>query len=489
MEKLLDSLQGSLGASLPGVVGALVILVLGWIVAWVVKTVLKKTLRLCKLNDHVKSKEKSIDVENGIATGGYYFVLMMVVLAVFNQLRLEIVAGPIRQLLDKIFAFVPNLIGGGLLVLLAWLLARIGKKVCSGFLGATGIDRKVQTGSTPVSHALGEVVYWLVLVLFLPAILGVFELQGLLAPVQSMVTKITDVIPDVLAAAVIIVVGWFVAKVLRELVSNLLTAAGLNHFGEKAGFRGGMSLSAVIGLVVYFLVLIPAIVAGLNALNMSVIANPATQMLGAVMAAVPNIFAAVAIVTIVYLVAKPVTGLISQLLQGMGFDRFPRAVGFVSAPAPDVGTSPSQWAGKVAFFFMMLFATVEAANRLGFDKVSEVITSMIQFGGQVLMGSVIIAVGLWLSNIVHASMNQAAGGNHAMSGLVRVVILGLVLAMGLRAMGLANDIVNLAFGLTLGAAAVAFALAFGLGGREAAGKQMDYWLRNFRGASGKTDKV
>jgi hypothetical protein len=52
--------------------------------------------------------------------------------------------------------------------------------------------------------------------------------------------------------------------------------------------------------------------------------------------------------------------------------------------------------------------------------------------------------------------------------------------MGLRAMGIADDIVNLAFGLTLGAAAVAVALAFGLGGREAAGRQMEYWLARMR---------
>lgn len=48
--------------------------------------------------------------------------------------------------------------------------------------------------------------------------------------------------------------------------------------------------------------------------------------------------------------------------------------------------------------------------------------------------------------------------------------MGLVLAMGLKAMGIADSIVNLAFGLTLGSVAVAFALSFGLGGREAAAR-------------------
>ena len=68
-----------------------------------------------------------------------------------------------------------------------------------------------------------------------------------------------------------------------------------------------------------------------------------------------------------------------------------------------------------------------------------------------------------------------------LAGIARFAILGLVLAMGLRAMGLADDIVNLAFGLTLGAIAIAVALSFGLGGREAAGKQMEHWLGRLRG--------
>ena len=72
-------------------------------------------------------------------------------------------------------------------------------------------------------------------------------------------------------------------------------------------------------------------------------------------------------------------------------------------------------------------------------------------------------------------MKQRQRGN-----IVIGLIIGLVLAMGLRSMGIADVIVNLAFGLTLGAAAIAVALSFGLGGREAAGKLMEYWLSKIR---------
>ena len=106
----------------------------------------------------------------------------------------------------------------------------------------------------------------------------------------------------------------------------------------------------------------------------------------------------------------------------------------------------------------------------------------IQFGGQVLLGSAIIAIGFWLSNLAYETIIRIHGANSGgVANIARFAILGLVIAMGLRAMGLADDIVNLAFGLTLGAIAVAVALSFGLGGREAAAKQMEHWLSQVRG--------
>jgi hypothetical protein len=64
--------------------------------------------------------------------------------------------------------------------------------------------------------------------------------------------------------------------------------------------------------------------------------------------------------------------------------------------------------------------------------------------------------------------------------MARYAILVLVFAIGLNAMGIADTIVHLAFGLSLGAVAVAVALSFGLGGREAAGKHAEYLLSKFR---------
>mgnify|MGYP007059814573 CR=1 FL=1 len=93
-----------------------------------------------------------------------------------------------------------------------------------------------------------------------------------------------------------------------------------------------------------------------------------------------------------------------------------------------------------------------------------------------LLGSVILIIGFMLANLASAAIVRANSGNLMLARVARLAILGIVLAMGLRAMGIADDIVNLAFGLTLGAIAVAVALAFGLGGRDAAGRLASRWV-------------
>ena len=202
-------------------------------------------------------------------------------------------------------------------------------------------------------------------------------------------------------------------------------------------------------------------------------------MLGKLLAAVPNIVAAALILTVTYYVARFAAGLVARLLAGIGFDTLPGKLGLASVFAG--GVQPSRLVSMLVLFFAMLFATVEAANRLEFTQVRDVVTLFIKFGGNILLGATILTIGFWLANIAHSVIKRAdTTHSESLAGIARVAILGLVIAMGLRAMGIADDIVNLAFLLTFGAVAVAVALSFGLGGREAAGRQMEYWLAKLR---------
>ena len=481
---LLDSLAGTLGAYLPKLAGGIGILIVGWLLAMLARAGIRKALSMAKLNQRIgnENSESTIDLEGGIAHGVFWLILLMTFIAIFNALDLELVSHPLESLATKVFDFLPQLIAGGVLLLVAWLIASLVRTLVNKGLAASSLDEKLSdsAGMKPMSENVGNILYWLIILLFLPAVLDAFKLQGLLEPVQGMVDKLLNMLPNILAGAVIGLAGWFIAGILRDLVSNLLSATGADKLGARAGLDGNQSLSRLVGMLVFVFVFVPALIAALNALKIEAISQPATEMLGLMMNAIPNIIAAAIILAVTYYVARFIADIVTNLLAGIGLDSVPEKIGIGNALSGEY--SLSKLTGNLILFFAMLFATVEAANRLEFSQVRDIVSMFIEFGGQVLLGSVILAIGYWLSNLAHSAISKLAGNNSAsLATIARIAILGMITAMGLRAMGIASDIVNLGFALTLGSVAVAIALSFGLGGREAAGKQMEYWLAGLRG--------
>ena len=106
-----------------------------------------------------------------------------------------------------------------------------------------------------------------VFLLFLPAVLGALELQGLLEPVQGMINQILGFLPNIFAAGLILAVGWFVARIVQQIVTNLLAAIGADQLSKRVGLApvlGKQQLSGLLGLVVYVLILIPVLIAAIS---------------------------------------------------------------------------------------------------------------------------------------------------------------------------------------------------------------------------------
>ena len=106
---------------------------------------------------------------------------------------------------------------------------------------------------------------------------------------------------------------------------------------------------------------------------------------------------------------------------------------------------------------------------------------MTELGGKVIFGTLIIVVGIFLARIISNLVGSGTGEGGFAQTIVRYAIIALFTAIGLTFMGLADQIVMLAFGLILGSAAVATALAFGLGGRDAAAADRDRWADRIAG--------
>lgn len=457
------------------ILAAVAILLIGWIVALMVAAGIKKLLQKTQMNQKLSHAagetahtEQSLNYENILSKFVFWFIFIIAIIAALNVLNISSVTTPFSNMISNVLVFIPSLIAAVVVGFVGWIIARIIRAGLTRILARTQLDEKLSqdVGVQPISKNIADIVYWLILLLILPLVLSILGLTGLLAPVQNMVNEVVSFLPNIFIAGVIVFIGYILAKIVRGIVEGLANSLGLQQHAEKIGLFKSSSLPQFLGSLVFALVMITALIIGFEALGIQAISQPATSMLTQVMNAIPNIIAAGLILVVAYVVARFVARLVRELIAGTGVDAIPQKLDVQRFLG---NTHVSDIVGCLIVLFTMLFAVSEAANRLGLEQISVLISMFIQFGANILLGAVILVVGFWLANVV-ANVVQRGEYNSSrwLGGLVRVLIMGLVIAMGLRAMGIADSIVNLAFGLTLGAVAVAFALAFGLGGRQPA---------------------
>jgi hypothetical protein len=494
MELALDETGKVVSTYVPNLLGALAILVIGWLVARIIAALVAGALRRTQLDNRLArwiagdERGKAIPIEIWISRAVFYLLMIFVLVGFFQALQLTLPSEPLNRLLVRLFQFVPQLVGAAILLLIAWVLANIVQALISRVLKAAKVDARLaeQTESTkPVSltQTIADTAYWLVFLLFLPAVLDALGLAGLLTPVQGMINKLLNYLPNIFTAALILAVGWFVARIVRGIVTNFLTAVGADQVGQRVGLTavlGGRGLSAMVGLIVYVLILVPVLIAALDALSLEAVTRPTSNMLNTILETLPNIFAAGLILLVAYITGKLVETLIRNLLSGIGFDAILVRLGLGRAASPGQRT-PSEVVGYLVFVAIMLVAATEAARQLGFLVLADLITRFMVFAGEVILGLVIWAIGLYLANVA-ASVIETSGAAHArlLAIAARVSIIVLAGAMALRQMGVASDIINLAFGLLLGAIAVAVALAVGLGGRDIAARELNEVIESIK---------
>ncbi|NJK73569.1 MAG: mechanosensitive ion channel [Oscillatoriales cyanobacterium RU_3_3] len=504
---------------LPNLIWAVGILLIGLIVSALISSLvgglLKKTTIDNRLAAWITGRPDGTDapqVEKWISTAVFWIIFIFFLVAFFNQLNLTAVSQPLNTFLNQITGFLPKL-GGALIWLgIAWVLATVAKLAVSRVMRTFNLDERLnqQVGTAPsespllLSDTLANALYWFIFLLFLPLILDSLELQQALLPVNNLLNQILAAIPKILEALLIGFVGWLLAMVVRRIVTNLLAAAGADSLGARFGISrtaGGQSLSWIVGTVVYVLILIPTAISALNALDIQAISQPATAMLGSVLGALPNIFTAVLILLVAYFVGRWIGELVTNILTGIGFNNIFSWLGVqtkpqLRLPPPTSGTdpdatvlqepdlparTPSEFVGIVVQIGIILFAVVAATDVLRIPALTAIVSGLVVIAGRVLSGLVVFAIGLYLANLAF-NLIASSGTRQArlLGQSARIAVIIFVGALALQQMGIGSDIVNLAFGLLLGAIAVGIALAFGLGGRDIAADQIRDWLASFK---------
>jgi len=173
---------------------------------------------------------------------------------------------------------------------------------------------------------------------------------------------------------------------------------------------------------------------------------------------------------IAFIAARFLKTIIEAILPPTGFDEAILSTGVLPTSA-----RPSRIVANIAMIAVVLTASIEAARQLGGDQIAIFLAQVTELGGKVIFGTLIIVVGIFLARIIAKLVGSGTGEGGYAQTLVRYAIIALFTAIGLTFMGLADQIVMLAFGLILGSAAIATALAFGLGGRDAAARILERW--------------
>jgi hypothetical protein len=488
-QDLIDLIGGDVLSLLAGIG----LLFVGWLIALIVSAIVRNLLKRVKLNERLvgvigeEGTQARPDIEKWISSAVFYLLLLFVLVAFLQIVQLPAVAEPLNAMLTQITLAAPKLLGALVIILIAWVIAVIVKSIVLRTLRLTKLEERLSTQAqvqpkTSTAEALANGMFWLVLLLFLPAVLSVLELEGLVEPVTGVVNSILGAIPSIFTASIYLLAGWLLARIVRQIVTNLLAATNIDSIGKQVGINDGTQpLSQIIGTIVYVLILIPTVITALNALGVEAISKPAITMLTTVMNAIPVLFGAALVLIIAYIAGRLVSVLATNLLAGVGFDRVPEILG-LRLPDTKSERSLSEVAGYIVLAAVILLAAIEASSLLGFEFLATILAAILAFGGQVLVALLIFAIGLYLANLAHKAI-MAAGGARAglMANLARVAILVLIAAMSLSQLGVAAEVITIAFGVLLGTIGIAAALAFGLGARDTAGRIVENWSKEVEG--------
>ena len=383
----------------------------------------------------------------------------------------------------------PKVLIAILILIATWVIARAVKWVIQKAIDRTPALRRHMTGTPEetVGHQLGTIAK---LIIWLVGILAALQFLGfaqILAPINELVTEIFAFLPRLIGAGLIFFVGLIVARIVHQLVETVLIAANVDGLLARIGIGSSDGTVRTSPDAVP-----PGTAPGSTRASIAKAARyprlrsnhhpdcdcrskrardrsdfrPGDAMLNSDFATrFPRILAAALWIGIAFIAAKFLKTIIEAILPPTGFDDAIRSTGVLPASA-----FPSRIIANIAMIAIILAASIEAAKQLGGGTIAIFLAQVTALGSKVIFGTLIIVVGIFLASIVANLVGSGTGEGGFAQTIVRYAIIALFTAIGLTFMGLADAIVLMAFGLILGSAAIASALAFGLGGRDAAAR-------------------
>ena len=372
--------------------------------------------------------------------------VMMVLQALLLLLAAFIVAGIARWLVKKLLSKTK--------------LQEVEEKADTTAVGApkTSVKKKMSLG-----NFIANLVYFIVFMLFVPGIFSSLGVVGVSEPITAFLTTILNYLPNVIGAVIVL------AVLVRMLLVPVFEKIKINKLQEKAGMEvtDEGKLSQTLAFIVYVLIIIPVVIMALDVLNIDVISVPAQAMLSTVIGFIPNIVAALVLIWIGILIGKFAGALVTRLIASSGIDKKIRGM-IGEDKFPKFVFSAA--VGLIITVLVDIFFVVQGLSVLNLAVFNNIGMAIINYLPTVIAAAIIFGIAFLVGNGVERALTKH--GFKTYGKIAQIAIMVVAVFMMLNQLGIAPVLVNTAFILALGAIAVAFAIAFGIGGRDFAKKQL-----------------
>ncbi len=372
-------------------------------------------------------------------------------------------------------------------LIIAIVAAALASFIVKKLFRLTNLDKKMSgsDGNGMAVKFIGKLVFLIVFLLFLPAVLGALGLDSISKPITDFASVFIDYIPNIIAAAILVFLGIFIGQMLSDVISTLLGKTKIDSLTDKmknnradssenegdgmSGSESTVKISKVIGTIVYCAVVLIAIVQALKVLNIETLSRPAIEIINTVFGAVPDIVLAVLVVALGVVIANIVCKLMQNLLTGLNVDGLTSKI----LAGKKTSFSLTNFIVNAVRVLIILFVLAEGVDILGLEVLSNIMGVIIGYLPLVIK-AVLIALAAFIgANLLDSFSSKSMSGMKLPVKLIKMIIYVLAAFMILSQLKLAPTIVEFGFIIMLAALGVAFALAFGIGGRDFAKKTLD----------------
>lgn len=481
----------------------LLLFIAGWILAKFLSWAIFRALCKTSLDDRLAKKlglemiitedpDNPHQLERFVATVLYYMMMLLVVIGVLEFAGLSQAAAPIEGFVARITEALPLLGKAALILVVAYFAGLILQKLVVKIIDGARLDARFaelsepsdekgdEPEKRPFSHGAGRVVFWLIMVAGLAGAVDALHIGPLAHSMRNAIDQVVSLLPALAIATAILVAGYVLGRIARAVIDNLLDSAGFNRLMERLQLDklfGKLRASTVVGWIAMAFILLQAVIAALNELNLTTLSTPLTGMMTRFWEFLPVLGVSVIIVVVGFLGGRILRSMVETGLENLGFDERMSRLGFGELEQREGRLSkPHQVVGLIVQVGVVLVALVQALDNVHLDTWSGYINDFIQYAvTHAAVALIIVGVGLALGNYVRDLIlmrrndddDETVGWIAAFS---RYAVLVFAFTMAIHHLNVGPGFVLVAFSLLFGSLCLALALALGLGGREVAGE-------------------